>query len=90
MHETKVLDVKTALSKNMIELRKRQSPPMSQAKLAEAIGKSVQTINTIESGKTWPDHATIQSIAKALGVDETDLFNDPNMVSTLNYLRNNK
>jgi transcriptional regulator with XRE-family HTH domain len=88
MHETKVLEIKDALSKNMIELRKQQK--MSQAKLAEAIGKSVQTINTIESGKTWPDHATIQAIAKALGAEETDLFNDPSMVSTLNYLRNNK
>ena len=88
MYETKVLEVKTALSKNMIELRKRQK--MSQAKLAEVIGKSVKTVNEIEVGKAWPDHATIQLIAKALSVDETDLFNDPNMVSTLNYLRNNK
>jgi transcriptional regulator with XRE-family HTH domain len=84
MHETKVLEVKEALSKNIVKFRKELG--ISQAKLAEAIGKSVQTINTIESGKTWPDHSTIHSIAKALGVEETDLFNDPNMVSTLNYL----
>jgi transcriptional regulator with XRE-family HTH domain len=88
MHETKVLDVKTALSKNMIELRRKQK--MSQAKLAEAIGKSVQTINTIESGKTWPDHSTIQAIAKALEVDETDLFNDPGIVAALNFYQNKK
>lgn len=88
MHETKVLEVKEALSRNMVELRKRLK--MSQAKLAEAIGKSVQTVNTIESGKTWPDHATVQLIAKALEVDTADLFADPSMVSTLNYLRNNK
>lgn len=90
MNETKVLEIKTALSKNMIELRKRQSPPMSQAKLAEAIGKSVQTVNTIESGKSWPDHATIHAIAKALGVEETDLFNDPTLVSALKYWENRK
>lgn len=88
MHETKVLEIKDALSKNMVEHRKRLK--MSQVKLAEIVGKSPKTINEIEIGKSWPDHATIQLIAKALGIDETDLFNDPNMVSTLNYLRNNK
>jgi len=88
MNETKVLEVKTALSTNILNLRKKQG--FSQLKLAEMIGKSVKTVNEIETGKSWPDHSTIQLLSKALAVEETDLFNDPNMVSTLNYLRNNK
>jgi len=88
MDITKTLEVKDALSKNMVELRKKLG--LSQAGLAELIGKSVQSVNKIETGNSWPDHNTIQLIAKALSVEETDLFNDPTMVSTLNYLRNNK
>ncbi len=71
-----------------MNLRKKQG--FSQLKLAELIGKSVKTVNEIEIGKSWPDHSTIQLLSKALGVEETDLFNDPNLVSTLKYLRNNK
>lgn len=83
MHETKILEVKDALSRNMVELRRQKK--MSQAKLAELIGKTPKTVNEIEGGKSWPDHATVQLIAKALNVDTADLFADPNMVAALNY-----
>lgn len=88
MNETKVLEVKSALSKNVLAFRKKAG--LSQLKLAEAIGKSVKTVNEIETGRSWPDHATIQLLSKALGVEETDLFNDPNMVSAMKYLLDNK
>jgi transcriptional regulator with XRE-family HTH domain len=88
MNETKCLEVKDALSKNLVALRKKHG--FSQAKLAELIEKSAKTVNEIETGKAWPDHRTIQLLAKVLGVEETDLFNDPNLIGALKYLQDKK
>jgi transcriptional regulator with XRE-family HTH domain len=83
LNETKTLDIKEALKTNIVALRKKKG--MSQAKLADLIGKSVKTVNEIEGGKTWPDHTTVKLIAQALDVGETDLFNDPGLVAAYNY-----
>ncbi len=82
------MDAKTALKSNIVELRKKIG--LSQGELAERIGKSQKTMSEIENGKVWPDHKTIQLIAKGLNVEETDLFTDPNMLHTLKYLTSRK
>jgi transcriptional regulator with XRE-family HTH domain len=84
----KDLDAKTALKLNITELRKKFQ--MSQTDLADKAGTYQKVISQIESGKTWPEYNTIQGIAKALGVEESDLFTDPEMLRSLKYLMGRK
>jgi len=52
----------------------RDDRDLTQEQLAELIGKSVDTVSSIERGKSAPGFATAFDIAKALGVSYVDLF----------------
>ncbi len=82
------MDAKTALKLNIIELRKKFQ--LSQTELADKAGTYQKVISQIESGKTWPEYNTIQGLAKALGVEESDLFTDPEMLRSLKFLMGRK
>ena len=58
--------------KLITELEKRD---MTQKRLAELSGVSRATINYIKGGKRWTDEVG-QKIAKALGVDVTEIIED--------------
>jgi transcriptional regulator with XRE-family HTH domain len=47
---------------------------LSQEKLAEAVGLSVQTINDIEGCRKWVSDKTIVKIARVLGVEAYQLL----------------
>lgn len=49
---------------------------LSQARLAETIGKSVEWVRRIELGRASPSFETISALAKALGVSPAELFGD--------------
>jgi len=51
----------------------RESKFFSQHDLAEVTGMSVTTINRIEKGRNKPLPRTIRKIAKALGVDPSEI-----------------
>lgn len=55
----------------------RQSKGISQKEMAERIGISAPSYNTIEHGKTNPRVATAQKIAGILGIPWTRFFEDP-------------
>ena len=82
------LDAKTALKLNITVLRKKFN--LSQTDLATNAGTYEKVISEIESGKTWPEYKTIQGLAKALGVEETDLFTDPKLLESVKYLLGRK
>jgi transcriptional regulator with XRE-family HTH domain len=52
----------------------RRSRDMTQEQLAELIERSVNFISLMENGDTAPSFQTIERLAKALNVDEVDLF----------------
>lgn len=47
---------------------------MTQEKLAEECGKSLATIQLLESGKTWPEKHTIDRLSETFDVPDTVLF----------------
>jgi len=53
---------------------RRESLGLSQEKLAESTGLSVQTINTIEGCRMWVSDKTITRLAKALNTEIFQLF----------------
>jgi transcriptional regulator with XRE-family HTH domain len=53
----------------------RRSRKLTQEKLAEAIGCSVEFISLVERGVNAPSVAGLADFAKALKVDVRDLFN---------------
>jgi len=55
----------------------RVSLGLSQQRLAEAIGKSVEWVRRIEAGRASPSFETISALAAALGVAPSQLFGDP-------------
>ena len=65
-------DVQRDFGRRVSELRKRKR--LTQEQLAEAIGKSSETISNIERGTSAPRFKTAARIADALSVDLTDLF----------------
>lgn len=66
-------NLQKCLSDNMKKYRRLQG--LSQEKLAERAGASANYIAMIESGKNFPSLPMISQIAKALEIDELDLFN---------------
>ena len=54
--------------------KRREFLGLSQEKLAESAGLSVQTINTIEGCRMWVSDKTIVRLARALGVEVFQLF----------------
>ncbi len=48
---------------------------MTQTQLADKTGVSPQSIHRIEAGSSWPDYSTLQALAGALDIRETDLIN---------------
>lgn len=50
---------------------------MTQADLAKVAKLSVHGVQSLEIGRAWPEHDTVMRIAKALGVNESFLFFDP-------------
>lgn len=49
---------------------------LSQQRLAETIGKSVEWVRRIELGRASPSFETISALARALGVEPGQLFGD--------------
>jgi transcriptional regulator with XRE-family HTH domain len=54
----------------------RLSLGLSQPRLAESIGKSVEWVRRIELGRASPSFETISALAGALGVTPGHLFGD--------------
>jgi transcriptional regulator with XRE-family HTH domain len=54
--------------------KRREILGLSQEKLAESAGLSVQTINTIEGCRMWVSDKTISQLAKALSIEVFQLF----------------
>ncbi len=62
------------MPKNLKLKAARAEKDMTQAALAEAVGVSRQTINTIEKGEYNPTINLCRAICKALGKTLDDLF----------------
>lgn len=54
--------------------KRREKLGLSQEKLAESAGLSVQTINTIEGCRMWVSDKTLSRFAKVLNVEIFQLF----------------
>lgn len=65
-------NINKILGENVRRHRKRLR--MTQEQLAEKVDKSLGTIQLMESGKTWPELATIQILSKLFKVDDRELF----------------
>jgi HTH-type transcriptional repressor of puuD len=78
------MEAKKALQINVSTLRKKFK--LSQTELAERAGISQKLVSELENGKGWPEHKSIQGLAKAFGVEESDLYTDPEMIKSLEYL----
>jgi len=61
------------LSQNIKKYRKQKK--LSQEKLADLAGISVNYIGLIECGKNFPSLAMLEKIAMALDIESIDLFN---------------
>lgn len=57
--------------------RHRERRRMSQSDLAEACGRSLQTIGSIERGRSAPTFETLEAIGRALDVPVWQLFFTP-------------
>lgn len=66
--------IRSILSRNLRELRKQRG--MTQEALATLAGFQAVSYGRWESGKSWPEPDTIESLARALGVPESRLFYD--------------
>jgi transcriptional regulator with XRE-family HTH domain len=54
----------------------REIRGLSQEQLAEAIGRTPETISNIERGKTMPGTGTLHALCAALSVEWTDLLSE--------------
>jgi transcriptional regulator with XRE-family HTH domain len=54
--------------------KRRENLGLSQEKLAESAGLSVQTINTIEGCRMWVSDKTLARLAKVLNIEIFQLF----------------
>lgn len=54
----------------------RQARGLTQAQLAEAIGKAFETVSNIERGKTAPSFETLHQIAIGLDLPLRDFFDE--------------
>jgi transcriptional regulator with XRE-family HTH domain len=65
-------NIREVLASNL--KKHRYARGWSQAKLAEKIGTSTQYIGTLEIKGKFPSSEMIHKLAKALGIDPTELF----------------
>ena len=70
--EEKPEKIRLTLSQNI--KKRRELLGLSQERLAEAAGLSVQTINTIEGCRMWVSDKTISRLAKVLEIEVFQLF----------------
>ena len=66
-----------AIGARIATLRKRTG--ITQQRLAEVVGVSVETVSRMERGTSFPSINSVENVARALGVELRDLFtfNDP-------------
>jgi len=69
---TKPLEIRSILSKNVKEQRKKLG--LTLENLAELTGLAVQTINDIEGGRRWVSDNTITLLSKALRIESYQLL----------------
>jgi transcriptional regulator with XRE-family HTH domain len=69
MNEAKYL---AAFGKRVAEIRRSRN--MTQEQLAERMDVTPLSIGFIEQGRRWPRIATLQKLAKCLGVPIAELF----------------
>lgn len=65
-------DIKRMLGKRIKEIRQRRK--LTQEKLSEMAGIEIPSLSNIENGKNYPNHETLQKIAKALEVNPYELY----------------
>lgn len=65
-------DIKRMLGKRIKEIRQRHK--FTQERLAEMAGIEIPSLSNIENGKNYPNHETLQKIAKALEVNPYELY----------------
>ena len=66
------MEIRKRLAKNIQAMREKKN--WTQHELAEKSGLSFQTIQKVEHARGWAQDATIEAIARALGVDFPHLF----------------
>ena len=66
----------------------REFKGVKQLELAKSIGKSKSTISNIESGKEKANTNIVEDIAKALGLEPTQLYSSPQQQFTFNNCSN--
>ena len=54
----------------------RETKGLTQAQLAELIGKTVETVSNFERGRTLPGILTLESVARQIGVPLKEFFDD--------------
>lgn len=67
-----MVKVQDAFGKRLRDIRRRKD--MTQEKLADLSGLSIQYIGEIERGKRNPSLTSIETLATALGMSVADLF----------------
>ncbi len=77
--------LKTKLGKRIQSLRREQN--ITQEKFSEIIGLDITSLSKIETGRNYPSPDTLEKIARALNVEEQDLFNFNNFLSQTDYLK---
>ena len=60
----------------------REAKGLTQAQLAMALGKSVETVSNFERGRTLPSLLTLNSLAEKLGVPLTAFFDADEQIPT--------
>ncbi|MBW2106708.1 MAG: helix-turn-helix transcriptional regulator [Deltaproteobacteria bacterium] len=68
-----MVDIKKKLGTKIFESRKQAG--LTQAKLSEKAGLSIDSISRIERGIRSPSFESLENIAYALGLEIKDLFN---------------
>lgn len=69
------MDTKARIGQRIKAIRKYKIG--SQARLAELTGRSLETISSIERGKSLPNIETLERLAKALDVPMREFFDVP-------------
>ena len=78
MKELQSLDAKKAFSENLKKLR--LDSEMTQVELSIKTGLTQASLSKLEKGLRWPDHATIEALAKAFRCEQTDITSHPELI----------
>lgn len=78
MKEIQGLDSKKAFSENLKRLR--QGSGLTQVELSKKTGLTQASLSHLEQGLRWPDHATIEALAKAFKCEHTDITSHPDLL----------